>query len=86
MIVIFTENGERIYDSRPETIRRSVEGSLKRLHTDYIDLYYQHRIDPVTPIEEVAGVIADLMKERFCIEGFPTRTRSICERSMQFAQ
>lgn len=57
------ENGERIYDSRPETIRRSVEGSLKRLNTDYIDLYYQHRMDPITPIEEVAGVIADLMKE-----------------------
>lgn len=61
--ITITENGERIYDSRPETIRRSVEGSLKRLNTDYIDLYYQHRIDPITPIEEVAGVIADLMRE-----------------------
>ena len=61
--ITITENGDRIYDSRPETIRCSVEGSLKRLHTDYIDLYYQHRMDPITPVEEVAGVIADLMKE-----------------------
>ena len=42
-------------DSRPETIRKSVEGSLKRLGTDYIDLYYQHRIDPDVTPEEVAG-------------------------------
>ena len=48
---------------RPETIRRSVEGSLKRLDTDYINLYYQHRIDPKVPVEEVAGVMADLIKE-----------------------
>ena len=52
-----------LMDSRPETIRRSVEGSLKRLDTDYIDLYYQHRIDPKIPAEEVAGVMADLIKE-----------------------
>ncbi len=50
-------------DSRPETIRKSVEGSLKRLDTDYIDLYYQHRIDPDIPPEEVAGVMKDLMCE-----------------------
>ena len=50
-------------DSRPETIRKSVEGSLKRLDTDYIDLYYQHRIDPNIPAEEVAGVMSDLIKE-----------------------
>ena len=50
-------------DSRPETIRRSVEGSLKRLGTDYIDLYYQHRIDPDVTPEEVAGTMADLIKE-----------------------
>ena len=49
-------------DSRPETIRRSVEGSLKRLGTDYIDLYYQHRIDPDVSPEEVAGTMADLIK------------------------
>ena len=50
-------------DSRPEIIRKSVEGSLKRLDTDYIDLYYQHRIDPNIPAEEVAGVMSDLIKE-----------------------
>ncbi len=52
-----------IVDSRPETIRAAVEGSLKRLGTDYIDLYYQHRIDPNVPAEEVAGVVGELMKE-----------------------
>ena len=52
-----------IPDARPETIRRSVEGSLKRLGTDYIDLYFQHRIDPSVAPEEVAGVMADLIKE-----------------------
>lgn len=52
-----------IPDSRPETIRRSVEGSLKRLRTDHIDLYFQHRIDPQVEPEIVAGVMADLIKE-----------------------
>ena len=52
-----------LVDSRPETIRRSVEGSLKRLGTDHIDLYYQHRIDPDVTPEEVAGAMADLIKE-----------------------
>ena len=50
-------------DSRPETIRQSVEGSLKRLRTDHIDLYYQHRVDKQTAPEEVAETIAQLMKE-----------------------
>lgn len=50
-------------DSRPETIRRSLEGSLRRLRTDRIDLYYQHRVDPAVPVEEVAGTIADLIHE-----------------------
>lgn len=50
-------------DSRPETIRASVEGSLKRLQTDYIDLYYQHRIDPKVEPEAVAQVMRDLMQE-----------------------
>lgn len=50
-------------DSRPETIRKSVEGSLRRLDTDYIDLYYQHRIDPKVPVEDVAGTLADLIAE-----------------------
>ena len=52
-----------ITDSRPETIRRSVEGSLRRLQTDHIDLYYQHRTDPDVEPETVASVMADLMKE-----------------------
>lgn len=50
-------------DSRPETLKASVEGSLKRLKTDYIDLYYIHRIDPNVPIEEVAQTIQKLKQE-----------------------
>ena len=50
-------------DSRPETIRKAVEGSLKRLRTDHIDLLYQHRVDPNVPIEEVAGTVQDLIRE-----------------------
>lgn len=52
-----------VTDSRPKVIRKSVEGSLKRLQTDHIDLYYQHRLDKNVPIEEVAGVMADLIRE-----------------------
>lgn len=52
-----------VMDSRPETIRKSIEGSLKRLQTDHVDLYYQHRIDPKVEPEEVACVMADLIKE-----------------------
>ena len=50
-------------DSSAENIRRSVEGSLKRLRVDAIDLYYQHRVDPEVPIEEVAGVVKDLIQQ-----------------------
>src|SRR3954466_3606262 len=50
-------------DSGPTNIRAAVEGSLRRLDTDYIDLYYQHRVDPNTPIEETAGAVADLITE-----------------------
>ena len=50
-------------DSRPETIKRGVEGSLKRLRTDRIDLLYQHRVDPDVPIEEVAGAVRQLIDE-----------------------
>jgi aryl-alcohol dehydrogenase-like predicted oxidoreductase len=50
-------------DSRPETIKRSVEGSLKRLRVDTIDLLYQHRVDPAVPIEEVAGTVNELIEE-----------------------
>ena len=53
----------QMLNSRPEHIRAVIEGSLKRLKTDYIDLYYQHRVDPDVPVEEVAGTIADLIAE-----------------------
>jgi aryl-alcohol dehydrogenase-like predicted oxidoreductase len=49
--------------SRPDHIRKVVEGSLKRLQTDYIDLYYQHRVDPDTPMEDVAGAIKELIEQ-----------------------
>ena len=68
-VVIATKFGVRhapnglLTDSRPETIRKSVEGSLKRLGTDYIDLYYQHRIDPDVEPETVAETMAELIKE-----------------------
>ena len=50
-------------DSSPQSVRIAVEGSLQRLGTDYIDLYYQHRVDPSTPIEETIGVLAGLVTE-----------------------
>jgi aryl-alcohol dehydrogenase-like predicted oxidoreductase len=50
-------------DSSPANIRAAVEGSLKRLGTEYIDLYYQHRVDPKTPIEDVAGALGELVAE-----------------------
>ena len=56
-------DGKQITDSRPEVIRKSVEGSLKRLGVEAIDLYYQHRVDPNTPIEDVAGTVQDLIAE-----------------------
>ena len=51
------------FNSRPEHIRKVVEESLKRLRTDYIDLLYQHRVDPNVPIEDVAGTVKDLIQE-----------------------
>ena len=56
-------NKPLIPDSRPETIRASVEGSLRRLQTDHIDLYFQHRMDPSVEPEAVAQVMADLIRE-----------------------
>ena len=50
-------------DSRPEHIRQAVEGSLRRLRTSVIDLYYQHRVDPAVPIEDVAGAVKDLIRD-----------------------
>lgn len=69
-VVIATKFGVRhnpdrslALDSRPKTIRSSLEGSLRRLRTDHVDLCYQHRIDPNVEPEEVAGVMADLIAE-----------------------
>jgi aryl-alcohol dehydrogenase-like predicted oxidoreductase len=53
----------RVIDGSPENVRRSIEGSLQRLGTDHVDLYYQHRIDPNTPIEETVGTLAELVAE-----------------------
>ena len=73
-------------DSRPETIRRSVEGSLRRLKTDHIDLYFQHRIDPSVEPEAVAQVMADLIEEGKIThwgiseadEGYLRRAHAVC--------
>src|SRR5438128_1749968 len=55
--------GQQVQDSRPERIKQSVESSLKRLRTDVIDLYYQHRVDPTVPIEDVAGTVKELIAQ-----------------------
>jgi aryl-alcohol dehydrogenase-like predicted oxidoreductase len=59
----FGETGIAGVDSRPAHIREAVEGSLRRLQTEYIDLLYQHRVDPAVPIEDVVGAMADLVRE-----------------------
>jgi len=60
----YDENGKNIgLNSQPDYIKKMTDASLKRLKTDYIDLYYQHRVDPTVPIEDVAGVIQDMIKE-----------------------
>jgi aryl-alcohol dehydrogenase-like predicted oxidoreductase len=56
-------DGQQILDSRPASIRQATEGSLARLRVEAIDLYYQHRIDPEVPIEDVAGTVGDLIRE-----------------------
>ena len=56
-------DGSAVTDGSPANVRRAVEGSLSRLGVDHIDLYYQHRIDPNTPIEETVGAMAELVKE-----------------------
>ena len=55
--------GQQLVDGRPERIKQCVEGSLKRLRVAAIDLYYQHRVDPNVPIEDVAGTVQDLIRE-----------------------
>jgi aryl-alcohol dehydrogenase-like predicted oxidoreductase len=68
-VVIATKFGfsigdsERRVDSRPEHIRSALEGSLRRLRTDHVDLLYQHRVDPDVPIEDVAGTVKELIEE-----------------------
>lgn len=53
----------RVLDGSPANVRRSLEGSLQRLRTDHVDLYYQHRIDPKVPIEDTVGALAELVRE-----------------------
>ena len=62
-LVSHSGGGPGVLDSSPANIRAAVEGSLKRLGTDRIDLYYQHRVDPTVPIEDVAGAVKDLITE-----------------------
>src|SRR2546425_8021510 len=60
-IVSHSGGGPGVLDSSPANIRVAVEGSLKRLGTDHIDLYYQHRVDPNTPVEDTLGALAELV-------------------------
>jgi aryl-alcohol dehydrogenase-like predicted oxidoreductase len=62
-LVSHAGGGPGVLDSSPANIRTAVEGSLKRLGTDRIDLYYQHRVDPDTPIEDTVGALAELVSE-----------------------
>ena len=62
-IVSHSGGGPGVLDSSPANIRVAVEGSLKRLGTDHIDLFYQHRVDPDTPIEDTVGALTDLVAE-----------------------
>jgi aryl-alcohol dehydrogenase-like predicted oxidoreductase len=55
-------DGGRVIDGHPDNVRAAVEGSLRRLGTDHIDLYYQHRMDPGVPVEETVGALADLVQ------------------------
>src|SRR5579872_7555412 len=60
-LVSHSGGGPGVLDSSPANIRAAIEGSLKRLGTDHIDLYYQHRVDPKTPIEDTVGALAKLV-------------------------
>ena len=62
-LVDHSKDGERGINSRPENVRIAVEGSLRRLGTDHVDLLYQHRVDPGVPIEEVVGTMSELVEE-----------------------
>ena len=61
--ITLNKEHNQILDSRPETIKKSIEGSLKRLRTDYVDLYYMHRVDTKVPIEDIAGCLGELIQE-----------------------
>ena len=61
--ILHRGDGTRGIDGSAENVRLSIEGSLKRLGTDYIDIYYQHRMDPGTPVEETVGALAELIAE-----------------------
>ena len=61
--ILHTGDGSRGLDGSPANVRLALEGSLRRLGTDHVDLYYQHRMDPGTPIEETAGVLAEFVAE-----------------------
>src|SRR3954452_10585721 len=62
-LVSHSGGGAGVIDSSPDNVKAAVEGSLRRLGTDHIDLYYQHRVDPNTPIEETIGAVANLVAE-----------------------
>ena len=62
-IKIDTDTMQRSVDGKPETVRNSCEASLRRLGIDYIDLYFQHRVDPATPIEDTIGAMAELVEQ-----------------------
>lgn len=61
--ILHREEGTRGLDGSPENVRLSLEGSLSRLGTDHVDLYYQHRMDPGVPIEDTVGALAELIQE-----------------------
>jgi aryl-alcohol dehydrogenase-like predicted oxidoreductase len=86
-LVSHSGGGPGVTDSSPANIRAAVEGSLERLGTDCIDLYYQHRVDPGTPIEETVGALAGLVAEgkvRFTGENFQ-RNLAIVDEVMAVA-
>ena len=72
-------------DSRPEHIKNAIEGSLKRLRVNVIDLYYQHRVDAEVPIEDVAGAVKDLIQQgkvkHFGLSEAGTHDHPSCPRS-----
>jgi aryl-alcohol dehydrogenase-like predicted oxidoreductase len=77
----------RHLDSTPANIRLAVDGSLRRLGTDRIDLYYQHRVDPAAPIKETAGALGELItRARSCTTGSPKRRRRSSVGRMRYVR